>query len=148
MNAKFSNNEGSEENILMGCYGIGVGRILAACIEANAQKDSMNLPISISPFSVYLAALQTEDDQVMKISEKIYQELSSLGIDVLFDDRPVQPGVKFNDSDLLALPYKIVVSRRNLENKIMEIEDRDNNKTLKLSYQETINFFKNISLDI
>lgn len=148
MNAKFSNNEGSEENILMGCYGIGVGRLLAACIEANTQKDSMNLPISISPFSVYLAALQTEDDQVMKISEKIYQELSSLGIDVLFDDRPVQPGVKFNDSDLLALPYKIVVSRRNLENKIMEIEDRDNNKTLKLSYQETINFFKNISLDI
>lgn len=148
MNAKFSNNEGSDENILMGCYGIGVGRLLAACIEANKTEDSMNLPISISPFSIYLASLQIDDEEVMNISEKIYEELSNSGLDLLFDDRPVQPGVKFNDSDLLALPYKIVVSKRNLVDGVIEIVDRDNNKTEKLSYDETIKFFKNISLEI
>jgi prolyl-tRNA synthetase len=148
MNAKFSNNEGSDENILMGCYGIGVGRLLAACIEANKTEDSMNLPISISPFSIYLASLQIDDEEVMNISEKIYEELSNSGLDLLFDDRPVQPGVKFNDSDLLALPYKIVVSKRNLVDGVIEIVDRDNNKTEKLSYDETIKFFKNITLEI
>jgi len=148
MNANFSNNEGSDENILMGCYGIGVGRLLAACIEANRTGDSMNLPISISPFSVYLAALQTDDNEVMEISEKIYTELSKAGLDVLFDDRSVQPGVKFNDSDLLSLPFKIVISRRNLEKGVIEIEDRENSKTLQLSYDETINFFKDITIEI
>jgi len=148
MNAKFSNNEGSDENILMGCYGIGVGRLLAACIEANKTEDSMNLPISIAPFSIYLAALQTDNEEVMNVSEKIFNELSVLGIDILFDDRSVQPGVKFNDSDLLSLPYKIVISMRNLQDGILEIIDRDNKKTLKLSYDETIKFFKNISIEI
>jgi len=148
MNAKFSNNEGSEENILMGCYGIGVGRLLAACIEANKIDDSMNLPISISPFSVYLAALQTDNEEVMDIAQKMFVELSDFGIDVLFDDRSVQPGVKFNDSDLLSLPYKIIISTRNLQDGILEIVDRDKNKTVKLSYDETVKFFKNISKEI
>ena len=100
---------------LMGCYGIGVGRLLAACIEANREENSMNLPISIAPFSIYLAALQVDDKEVMKISEKLFSELSSFGFDVLFDDRDAQPGVKFNDSELLSLPFRIIVSKRNLE---------------------------------
>lgn len=148
MNATFSNNEGVDQKILMGCYGIGVGRLLAACIEANKTNDSMNLPISISPFSIYLAALQTDDKEVMEISEKIFSEISKIGLDILFDDRSVQPGVKFNDSDLLSLPYKIVISRRNLEKGMIEIEDRDNAKKMQLPYDETIEFFKNISKDI
>ncbi len=148
MNATFSNNEGVDQKILMGCYGIGVGRLLAACIEANKTDDSMNLPISISPFSIYLAALQTDDKEVMEISEKIFSEISKIGLDILFDDRSVQPGVKFNDSDLLSLPYKIVISRRNLEKGMIEIEDRDNAKKMQLPYDETIEFFKNISKDI
>ena len=82
MDANFSTSQGSEENILMGCYGIGVGRLLAACIEANREENSMNLPISIAPFSIYLAALQVDDKEVMKISEKLF--LSFLVLDLMF----------------------------------------------------------------
>ena len=147
MDAKFSTSQGSEENILMGCYGIGVGRLLAACIEANREENSMNLPISIAPFSIYLAALQVDDKEVMKISEKLFSELSSFGFDVLFDDRDAQPGVKFNDSELLSLPFRIIVSKRNLESGLLEIFSRDENITDKLSFEQTIEYFKKNQFD-
>ena len=147
MDAKFSTSQGSEENILMGCYGIGVGRLLAACIEANREENSMNLPISIAPFSIYLAALQVDDKEVMDISEKLFSGLSSFGLDVLFDDRDVQPGVKFNDSELLSLPFRIIVSKRNLESGLLEIFSRDENITDKLSFEQTIEYFKKNQFD-
>ncbi|MBL06658.1 MAG: proline--tRNA ligase [Chloroflexi bacterium] len=147
MGAKFSTNKGSEENILMGCYGIGVGRLLAACIEANRKENSMNLPISIAPFSIYLAPLQMDDKEVMNISEKLFSELSSFGFDVLFDDRDAQPGVKFNDSELLSLPYRIIVSKRNLGSGLLEIFYRDENISNKLSFEETVEYFKKKQFD-
>ena len=104
----------------------------------------MNLPLSISPFSIYLAALQTNDDEVMKLSEKVYSVLSEMGFDLLFDDRDIQTGVKFNDSDLLSLPYRIVVSKRNLANGLLELYDRDTDKTHTVNIEQIIEFFKNI----
>ena len=144
MGAKFSDKDGQYKDILMGCYGIGVGRLLAACIEANNSENKMNLPLSISPFSIYLAALQTNDDEVMKLSEKVYSVLSEMGFDLLFDDRDIQTGVKFNDSDLLSLPYRIVVSKRNLANGLLELYDRDTDKTHTVNIEQIIEFFKNI----
>ena len=144
MGAKFSDKDGKYKDILMGCYGIGVGRLLAACIEANKSDNAMNLPISISPFSIYLMALQTKDEDVMKVSDQIFQKLSSIGFDLLFDDRDIQTGVKFNDSDLLSLPFRIVVSKRNLDNGVLELYDRDNDETLTLTQDQNLKFFKNI----
>ena len=144
MGAKFSDKDGKYKDILMGCYGIGVGRLLAACIEANKSDNAMNLPISISPFSIYLMALQTKDEDVMKVSDQIFQKLSSIGFDLLFDDRDIQTGVKFNDSDLLSLPFRIVVSKRNLDNGVLELYDRDNDETLTLTQDQILKFFKNI----
>ena len=146
MGAKFSDKDGKYKDVLMGCYGIGVGRLLAACIEANKSDNAMNLPISISPFSIYLMALQTKDDEVMKISDQIFQKLSSIGFDLLFDDRDIQTGVKFNDSDLLSLPFRIVVSKRNLDNGVLELYDRDNDETLTLTQDQILEFFKNIKI--
>jgi len=142
MGAKFSNREGKNQNILMGCYGIGIGRLLAACIEANQKNNSMNLPLSISPFSIYLIALQIKDEKVKNIAEKIFKDLTDLGFDLLFDDRDIQTGVKFNDSDLLALPYRIVISKRNLENNSIEVFERDTDSTISLTYDEAITYFK------
>ena len=104
----------------------------------------MNLPISISPFSIYLMALQTKDEDVMKVSDQIFHKLSSIGFDLLFDDRDIQTGVKFNDSDLLSLPFRIVVSKRNLDNGVIELYDRDNDETLTLTQDQILKFFKNI----
>lgn len=142
MGANFSNKEGKNQNILMGCYGIGVGRLLAACIEANQKNNSMNLPLSISPFSIYLVALQIKDEKVKNLAEKIYKELTDLGFDLLFDDRDIQTGVKFNDSDLLSLPFRIVISKRNIENDSIEVFERDTDSTISLTYDETITYFK------
>lgn len=142
MGANFSNKEGKNQNILMGCYGIGVGRLLAACIEANQKNNSMNLPLSISPFSIYLVALQIKDEKVKNLAEKIYKELTDLGFDLLFDDRDIQTGVKFNDSDLLSLPFRIVISKRNIQNDSIEVFERDTDSTISLTYDETITYFK------
>ncbi|NCG34561.1 MAG: proline--tRNA ligase [Dehalococcoidales bacterium] len=142
MGANFSNKEGKNQNILMGCYGIGVGRLLAACIEANQKNNSMNLPLSISPFSIYLVALQIKDEKVKNLAEKIYKELTDLGFDLLFDDRDIQTGVKFNDSDLLSLPVRRVISKRNIQNDSIEVFERDTDSTISLTYDETITYFK------
>ena len=142
MEAKFSDKDGKYKNILMGCYGIGVGRLLAACIEVNQKNNSMNLPLSIAPFSIYLIALQIKDEKVKLFAEKIYLELSDLGFDLLFDDRDIQTGVKFNDSDLLSLPYRIVISKRNLENDSVEVHERDTDSTISLTYEGAIAYFK------
>jgi len=144
MSATYSNQKGEEKNILMGCYGIGVGRLLAACIEANYSNNSMNLPLTIAPFSVYLLALQIKDEEVKNLSEKLFFEIDKLGFDVLYDDRDIQTGVKFNDSDLLSLPYRIVISKRSIEKKQIEIYIREDKKTYDYTYDELIKFFANI----
>ena len=91
--------------------------------------------------------MQVDDKEVMKISEKLFSELSSFGFDVLFDDRDAQPGVKFNDSELLSLPFRIIVSKRNLESGLLEIFSRDENITDKLSFEQTIEYFKKNQFD-
>ena len=144
MSATYSNQKGEEKNILMGCYGIGVGRLLAACIEANYSNNSMNLPLTIAPFSVYLLALQIKNEEVKNLSEKLFLEIDKLGFDVLYDDRDIQTGVKFNDSDLLSLPYRIVISKRSIEKKQIEIYIREDKKTYDYTYDELIKFFANI----
>jgi prolyl-tRNA synthetase len=146
MSATYSNQKGEEKSLLMGCYGIGVGRLLAACIEANYSNDSMNLPLTIAPFSVYLLALQIKDQEVKNLSEKLFFEIDKLGLDVLYDDRDIQTGVKFNDSDLLSLPYRIVISKRSIEKKQIEIYIREDQKTYDYTYEELIKFFENISV--
>jgi prolyl-tRNA synthetase len=146
MSATYSNQKGEEKSLLMGCYGIGVGRLLAACIEANYSNDSMNLPLTIAPFSVYLLALQIKDDEVKNLSEKLFFEIDKLGFDVLYDDRDIQTGVKFNDSDLLSLPFRIVISKRSIEKKQIEIYIREDKKTYDYTFEEVIKFFENISL--
>ena len=144
MSATYSNQKGEEKNLLMGCYGIGVGRLLAACIEANYSNNSMNLPLTIAPFSVYLLALQIKNEEVKNLSEKLFLEIDKLGFDVLYDDRDIQTGVKFNDSDLLSLPYRIVISKRSIEKKQIEIYIREDKKTYDYTYDELIKFFANI----
>ena len=91
--------------------------------------------------------MHVDDKEVMSISEKLFSELSSFGLDVLFDDRDSQPGVKFNDSELLSLPYRIIVSKRNLESGLLEIFSRDENITDKLSFEQTIEYFKKNQFD-
>tara|TARA_B100000929_G_scaffold267690_1_gene236073 strand:+ start:2894 stop:4501 length:1608 start_codon:yes stop_codon:yes gene_type:complete len=125
MDAKFPDQDGNLQPIVMGCYGIGVGRILAGAIEQHADNKGIIFPKTIAPYEVILTSLNTDKIQVMETSENIYTEMSRTGIEVLWDDRQESAGVKFNDADLLGMPLRVVVSSRNIENNVVEIKIRN-----------------------
>ena len=98
--------------MIMGCYGIGVNRTLAAVIEQHHDEAGISWPMSVAPFHVLLLTMNATDEKVMAYSEALYRELTSAGIEVLWDDRDERPGFKFKDADLIGLPIQIVVGEK------------------------------------
>ena len=125
MGALYLDSEGRQRPITMGCYGIGVGRLLAAAIEQNHDQKGIVFPPPVAPYQVHLVALNMSDTGVVEAADRLYQELWDRGVETLYDDRPDQAaGVKFNDADLLGLPLRLVVSPRNLKNGMVEVKGR------------------------
>ena len=124
LGAVFPDESGAQKPIVMGCYGIGVGRLLAAAVEQNHDEAGMVLPASIAPFEVLLTALNVRNAEVANEAAALYDEMRAAGLDVLYDDREESAGVKFNDADLLGLPVRVVVSPRNLRNGEVEVKPR------------------------
>ena len=114
LGALYLDDQGKQHPIIMGCYGIGVGRLLAAAIEQNHDEQGIIFPPTIAPYQVYLVSLNPENPQVRKAAEELYEQLQDDGFDVLYDDREESAGVKFADADLLGLPVRLVVSPRTL----------------------------------
>ncbi len=108
----------------MGCYGIGLGRLLAAAIEQNHDDKGIVWPPSIAPYDLYLCPLYFDNPEVAAATERLYNELTQAGWEVLFDDRVESPGVKFNDADLLGMPVRVTVSPRTLEKDSAEVKRR------------------------
>ncbi|MDP2744188.1 MAG: proline--tRNA ligase [Dehalococcoidia bacterium] len=129
MGASFLDKAGASRPIIMGCYGIGVGRLLAAVIELTHDDRGIIWPASIAPYQVYLCALMMEKADVLATAEKVYNELQAEGLEVLFDDRQESPGVKFNDADLLGMPLRVTVSPRTLEKGSAEVKLRQQKET-------------------
>jgi prolyl-tRNA synthetase len=124
MDASFLDAEGNEVPFLMGCYGIGITRTVAAVIEQNHDKDGICWPLSVAPFAVEVLAVNPEDEEVRRISEEIYSALKERGVEVLMDDRVERPGSKFKDADLIGLPLRVTVGERSLEKGVVEIRQR------------------------
>lgn len=124
LGAFFSDRDGNERPVVMGCYGIGIGRLLAAAIEQNHDNKGIIWPLPIAPYQVYLCPLYRENTGVEEVAGRLYEELVSGGIEVLFDDRPESPGVKFNDADLLGIPIRVTVSPRTLKQDSVELKWR------------------------
>ena len=124
LDAKYLDNEGTQRSIIMGCYGIGVGRLLAASVECNNDEKGIIFPPSIAPFQIYLCALNIENSLVQNEAEKVYGNLQKEGLEVLFGDRIGSAGVKFNDADLLGIPVRLTVSPRTLEKGSVELKGR------------------------
>ena len=124
LGAFFIDEKGASRPIVMGCYGIGLGRLLAAAIEQNHDDKGVIWPLPIAPYQVYLCPLYREDTKVAEIAEKLYAGLEAEGLEVLFDDRAESPGVKFNDADLLGIPVRVTVSPRTLEKDSVEVKQR------------------------
>ena len=124
MGANFLDAEGRERPIIMGSYGIGIGRIVACAIELGHDDAGIIWPKSLAPYDIELIGLNMKESQIREQAEKIYEELQASGFSVLFDDRDVSPGFKFKDADLLGIPVQIVVSPKNLAKEQVEVKDR------------------------
>ncbi len=128
LGALFTDQNGVTRPIVMGCYGIGIGRLLAAAIEQNHDDKGIIWPVPIAPYQVHLCALYRDGSNVAQAAEKLYAELEAAGLEVLFDDRKESPGVKFNDADLLGMPVRITISARTLEKASVELKRRTEKK--------------------
>ncbi|MEK7286136.1 MAG: proline--tRNA ligase [Nitrospirota bacterium] len=124
MKGLFLNEQGQEQLFEMGCYGIGVSRIMAAAIEQNYDEKGMIWPKEIAPFSVHIVPVQEKSEKVMTAARKIYDTLLEKGIETFMDDRAERPGVKFNDADLLGAPYQILIGEKNIVKGVVEIKER------------------------
>ena len=124
LGALFLDQDGVSHPIVMGCYGIGIGRLLAAIVELNHDERGIMWPATVAPYHIYLCPLYMDNPQVISVAEKLYGELEAAGWEVLFDDRRESPGVKFNDADLLGLPLRLTISPRTLESQSVEVKGR------------------------
>jgi prolyl-tRNA synthetase len=122
--ASFLDSDGKSRPIIMGSYGIGLGRLLAAIIEQSHDDKGIIWSLSIAPYQVYLCPLHLDKSAVLPTAERIYRELQKEGIEVLFDDRDDSPGVKFNDADLLGIPLRLTLSPRTLQSQSVEAKWR------------------------
>ena len=121
LNAKFLDEKGEAKFFVMGCYGIGVGRTLQTLIEVFSDDSGINLPVSVSPFSTAVVSLNVNDEKITSVSEKIYSDLTAMGIDVIYDDRKLSAGIKLKDIDLIGIPFKIVVGNRTIKDNKYEL---------------------------
>ena len=144
LNAKFSNSNGGLENLWMGCYGIGVTRLAQAAIEQNHDNDGICWPIQIAPFSVVLIPTNFKDPIQKKLSEEIYIMFVKNYIDVLLDDRDERAGVKFKDADLIGIPFRVIIGRDAIENKV-ELVSRSTKSIIKSSTNDILENFINES---
>ena len=130
MNAMISNKNNENITMTMGCYGIGVSRIAAAAIEQSNDKNGIIWPKSISPFDIVLIPIgYLKNEKIREYANNIYKELIKLNFDVLLDDRDISPGIMFSDSDLIGVPYKIIIGNQYLENGSLELKERITSKT-------------------
>jgi len=124
MDCTFLNSEGKSKPMVMGCYGIGVTRIMAAAIEQNHDDNGIAWPMALAPFEVAVIPLGKPGDEASEVAAGIYQELVDAGIEAILDDRKERPGVKFNDAELIGYPLQIVVGSRGLAEGVVEFKDR------------------------
>ncbi|MEJ2726326.1 MAG: proline--tRNA ligase [Deltaproteobacteria bacterium] len=136
MGAVYLDEQGQEQPIFMGCYGIGVGRTVAAAIEQNHDENGIIFPISMAPFEVVILPLQMHEKKVVEASEAVYGALSERGVDVLLDDRDVRGGIKFKDADLLGTPVRITLGARGLKEGKAELKLRTASKSTFIPLQD------------
>lgn len=138
MNMQYLDADGESHYPVMGCYGIGVGRLAASVCEVHHDDYGPIWPISIAPWQVHLCCLRADDVEAKKFADKLYEELNKEHIEVIYDDRNVRPGVMFSDADLLGVPIRLVVSPRNMKESVVELSSRDKSIQDKIPLDQVI----------
>jgi prolyl-tRNA synthetase len=138
MGATYKTEDGEMRPIVMGSYGIGIGRLMACVAEINNDEFGLIWPISIAPYQVHLIALGPPDSKSKEVADDLYLEMKKAGIDVLYDDRNRSPGVKFNDADLIGIPLRLTIAKRGLSQNSAELKQRDKKEREWLPLPEVI----------
>ena len=126
--------------MVMGCYGIGSGRLMASVIEKSNDENGIVWPITVAPYQVYLVSLATRrTPEVTEVAERIYAQLQEAGIELLYDDRDERAGVKFNDADLLGIPIRLTVGARGIKNGIAELKLRGSDESQTVPLDDIVN---------
>ncbi len=139
MNATYMAEDGTEKPFVMGCYGIGVTRSMAAVVEQRNDENGMFWPVSIAPAEVCVLPLVKGDDLVEPLAAKLAEELEAAGIEVVFDDRKERAGVKFADADLIGWPYQLIIGKRGAKNGLVEFKDRSTNEKVEIPVEDAVN---------
>jgi prolyl-tRNA synthetase len=138
MNATFQDKDGQEKHFVMGCYGIGVSRIVAAAIEQNHDDKGIIFPIPLAPYTVIIVNLGVNEEIINAAAEKLYRDLQSAGLEVLIDDRDERPGFKFKDADLLGIPFRVTVGQNFMKNGTLEIKNRKDGTIEEMTPEDTV----------
>ena len=143
LNAKIKSSEGNDISMTMGCYGIGITRIIAAAIEQNHDERGIIWPEPLAPFDVIIIAINIDkSEKVKKTADALYQELREIGIDAIYDDRLTRPGIKFAEAELIGIPHRIVVSEKVLSTGKLEYQSRKDTKAVNLRKDEIIKLLR------
>ena len=140
--ANYLDINGKSKTIEMGCYGIGTGRLLAAVIEQNHDKNGPIFPKSVSPYDLIISPIKYENKIIKEYSDKIYDLLKSNKFDIVLDDRKESPGVKFSDADLLGFPIRLIISEKLIEQNMIEIKLRNSEESIKIENKKLIDYLK------
>jgi len=124
LNARYLDDQEKLNPIVMGCYGIGINRILAALAETQHDEFGLVWPLAAAPYELVLTPLNTSQAEIMQLAEQLYRELSNAGVDILLDDRDQRPGVKLKDADLIGIPLRVVIGGRGLKEGKLEVKWR------------------------
>ncbi len=142
MGATFLDDQGKERESVMGCYGIGVGRTVAAAIEQSYDQHGIIFPMPIAPFQVLISPVNIKMESLKEMAEQLYQTLSESGIEVLYDDREESPGVKFKDADLIGIPLRVTLGEKNLKKGLIEIKKRRTGEVFLVKKEEVLSKIK------
>ena len=140
MGATFADEDGVERPFLMGCYGIGVSRTLAAVVEQHNDEHGISWPVCVAPYEVEVVPLAVNDDVVTPVAEKVVDELAAADLEVLLDDRKERPGVKFADADLIGIPYQVILGKRGVANGMAEVKVRETGERLDVPMGELVSW--------
>jgi prolyl-tRNA synthetase len=144
MNASIINEAGKNQIMLMGCYGIGISRVVAAAIEQGHDERGIIWPNELAPFQLAICPMNMhKSDRLIDTVEKIYRELQEAGIEVLLDDRKVRAGFMFSDMELIGIPHRIVIGDRGLDSGTVEYQGRNDKESQEVAFADLVSFIKN-----
>ncbi|QPM69281.1 proline--tRNA ligase [Atribacter laminatus] len=144
MKAYFVDQDGKEKPLIMGCYGIGIGRTMAAAIEANHDENGIKWPWNIAPYEIIIIPVKLKNQAGMELAESISQQLAHQGYETIWDDREVSAGYKFKEADLIGFPIQVIVGEKALKNGTLEIKIRSNGKRIECTREQLVSVIKKI----